>query len=152
MQISLIKRIEQLAGPAVAAQLRAEYGGAAHCLPNPRPERTTPAFEASDQALSDELARPAVVRTAAAAWGGAGMSAVQAAQRCVVVQPAGHAITGHPRAFSVLPRRDDWPWQDDFAALDAPNLLPQGSHDAFDSPTLDCLYIGFTVHRAGGLS
>ena len=92
------------------------------------------------------------VRTAAAAWGGAGMSAVQAAQRCVVVQPAGHAITGHPRAFSVLPRRDDWPWQDDFAALDAPNLLPQGSHDAFDSPTLDCLYIGFTVHRAGGLS
>ena len=147
MQISLIKRIEQLAGPAVAAQLRAEYGGAAHCLPNPRPERTTPAFEASDQALSDELARLAVVRTAAAAWGGAGMSAVQA-----VVQPAGHAITGHPRAFSVLVRRDDWPWQDDFAALDAPNLLPQGSHDAFDSPTLDCLYIGFTVHRAGGLS
>ena len=147
MQISLIKRIEQLAGPAVAAQLRAEYGGAAHYLPNPRPERTTPAFEASDQALSDELARPAVVRTAAAAWGGAGMSAVQA-----VVQPAGHAITGHPRAFSVLVRRDDWPWQDDFAALDAPNLLPQGSHDAFDSPTLDCLYIGFTVHRAGGLS
>ena len=141
MQISLIKRIEQLAGPAVAAQLRAEYGGAAHYLPNPRPERTTPAFEASDQALSDELARPAVVRTAAAA-----------AQRCVVVQPAGHAITGHPRAFSVLPRRDDWPWQDDFAALDAPNLLPQGSHDAFDSPTLDCLYIGFTVHRAGALS
>ena len=130
MQISLIKRIEQLAGPAVAAQLRAEYGGAAHYLPNPRPERTT----------------------AAAAWGGAGMSAVQAAQRCVVVQPAGHAITGHPRAFSVLPRRDDWPWQDDFAALDAPNLLPQGSHDAFDSPTLDCLYIGFTVHRAGALS
>ena len=147
MQISLIKRIEQLAGPAVAAQLRAEYGGAAHCLPNPRPERTTPAFEASDQALSDELARLAVVRTAAAAWGGAGMSAVQA-----VVQPAGHAITGHPRAFSVLVRRDDWPWQDDFAALDAPNLLPQGSHDAFDSPTLDCLYIGFTVHRAGALS
>ena len=147
MQISLIKRIEQLAGPAVAAQLRAEYGGAAHYLPNPRPERTTPAFEASDQALSDELARPAVVRTAAAAWGGAGMSAVQA-----VVQPAGHAITGHPRAFSVLVRRDDWPWQDDFAALDAPNLLPQGSHDAFDSPTLDCLYIGFTVHRAGALS
>ena len=147
MQISLIKRIEQLAGPAVAAQLRAEYGGAAHYLPNPRPERTTPAFEASDQALSDDLARLAVVRTAAAAWGGAGMSAVQA-----VVQPAGHAITGHPRAFSVLVRRDDWPWQDDFAALDAPNLLPQGSHDAFDSPTLDCLYIGFTVHRAGGLS
>ena len=87
------------------------------------------------------------MRTAAAAWGGAGMSAVQA-----VVQPAGHAITGHPRAFSVLVRRDDWPWQDDFAALDAPNLLPQGSHDAFDSPTLDCLYIGFTVHRAGALS
>lgn len=69
MQISLIKRIEQLAGPAVAAQLRAEYGGATHYVPNPRPARTAPAFEASDQALRDELARLSMVRTAAAAWG-----------------------------------------------------------------------------------
>jgi hypothetical protein len=72
--------------------------------------------------------------------------------RGVVRQPAGHAISGHPRAFSVLVARDDWPWQDDFAPLDAPGLLPQGSHDAFDSGTLGCVYIGFTVHRPGDLA
>ncbi|GKS97006.1 hypothetical protein [Acidovorax sp. SUPP2825] len=64
-------------------------------------------------------------------------------------QPAGHAITGHPRAVSVLVGREDWPWRDDFAPLDAPCNLPQGSHDACVSPTLDCIYIGFTVSRDG---
>lgn len=66
-----------------------------------------------------------------------------------VLQPAGHAITGSPRAVSVLVRREDWPYLDDFCPLDAPNNLPQGSHDAFASPTLGCMYIGFTVARDG---
>lgn len=67
----------------------------------------------------------------------------------VMRQPAGHAITGHPCAFSVLVRRDDWPWRDDFAPLDAPCLLPQGSHDAWANPTMACTYLGFTVARDG---
>lgn len=67
----------------------------------------------------------------------------------LVRQSAGHAITGHPRAVSVLIRRADWPWCDDYAPLDAPSHLPQGSHDAFISPTLGCTYIGFTVPREG---
>ncbi|WP_343590144.1 hypothetical protein [Paracidovorax wautersii] len=64
-------------------------------------------------------------------------------------QPAGHAITGHPSAVSVLVRRDDWPWRDDFAPLDAPCNLPQGSHDAYTSRLLGYTYLGFTVTRAG---
>ena len=67
----------------------------------------------------------------------------------LVRQPAGHAITGHPRAFSVLVGRQDWPWRDDFAPLDAPNLLPQGSHDAFHNAALGHTYIGFTTTREG---
>lgn len=67
----------------------------------------------------------------------------------IVHQPAGHAITGSPRAISVLIPRKDWPYLDDFAPLDAPDLLPQGSHDSFDSPTLGCMWLGFTVTREG---
>ncbi|WP_123812180.1 hypothetical protein [Ottowia oryzae] len=66
MEISLIKRIEQLAGPAVAAQLRAEYGGATHYVPNLRPVRTTPAFEASDQALAEQITHLEAARLLAA--------------------------------------------------------------------------------------
>lgn len=67
----------------------------------------------------------------------------------VVRQPAGQAITGHPRAFSVLVGREDWPWRDDFAPLDAPCNLPQGSHDAWTNSATGCVYLGFTVHRDG---
>ncbi|GKT20037.1 hypothetical protein AVHY2522_24615 [Acidovorax sp. SUPP2522] len=67
----------------------------------------------------------------------------------IVKQPAGHAITGHPRALSVLVGREDWPWRDDFAPLDAPCNLPQGSHDAWANTTMNHIYIGFTVSRDG---
>ena len=67
----------------------------------------------------------------------------------IVRQPAGHAISGHPSAVSFYVCRDDWPWRDDFAPLDAPNLLAQGSHDAFASPTLGYIYLGFTTPREG---
>lgn len=67
----------------------------------------------------------------------------------IVRQPAGHAITGSPRAVSFLIRRDDWPYYDDYAPLDAPNELPQGSHDSYMRPTLGCVYLGFTVAREG---
>lgn len=77
-------------------------------------------------------------------------TAVRQAQRVdLTVQPSGHAISGHPRAVSVLVRRDDWPWLDDFAPLDAPNLLPQGSHDVFTGTVDGTPYIGFTVTRDG---
>lgn len=67
----------------------------------------------------------------------------------IVRQPAGHAISGHPKAISFLVMRQDWPWRDDFAPLDAPQLLPQGSHDAYINPKLGYVYIGFTAPRAG---
>jgi hypothetical protein len=73
------------------------------------------------------------------------------ALRRLVRQPAGHAISGHPKAFSVLVMREDWPWRDDFAPLDAPQLLPQGSHDAWDNPAMGYVYLGFTTLRAGAL-
>lgn len=67
----------------------------------------------------------------------------------IVKQPAGHAISGSPCAVSVLIRRKDWPFNDDFAPLDAPDLLPQGSHDSFESPTLGGVWLGFTRTREG---
>lgn len=68
MSTSLIKRIEQLAGPAVAERLRAEFGGATHYVPNPRPARTGADFEASAAAQADELQRLIAAREAAIAW------------------------------------------------------------------------------------
>lgn len=67
----------------------------------------------------------------------------------VIRLPAGQAISGHPRAVSVLVRREDWPWQDDFAPLDATPLIPQGSHDSYACKRRDAHVIGFAVIREG---
>lgn len=69
MTTTLIQRIEQLAGPFVAAQLRREYGGAMHYLPNPRPAPVADALVAERQARqAAELERLIAARKAAAAW------------------------------------------------------------------------------------
>lgn len=70
----------------------------------------------------------------------------------IVRQPAGHAISGHPQAVSTLVMREDWPWRDDFAPLDAPQLLPQGAHDAWCSAAMGTIYLGFTTARPGALA